>query len=169
MPAFWGYPPWPHDHPYYCFILDPKSEQDKVKVTNLKNLPKFKIFYLLYTRHNLLKFLDKMCKWNGSGKYCWRYIADTILSTDGQTDKVKSVYPPFNFVEAGGIMSLMHTHFLYGCSPMSHAGHTNVMKRCIRTNNTLMVRLSGAMATSVTTPQNIVNSTWLTGLSAWRK
>ena len=24
--------------------------------------------------------------------------------TDGQTDKVKPVYPPFNFVEAGGIM-----------------------------------------------------------------
>ena len=26
-----------------------------------------------------------------------------ILSTDGQTDKVKPVYPPFNFVEAGGV------------------------------------------------------------------
>ena len=26
---------------------------------------------------------------------------DTILSTDGQTDKVKPVNPPFNFVEAG--------------------------------------------------------------------
>ena len=41
--------------------------------------------------------------WNGSDEYCWRYRADTILSTDGQTDKVKPVYPPFNFVEAGGI------------------------------------------------------------------
>ena len=30
-------------------------------------------------------------------------VEDTerILSTDGQTDKVKPVYPPFNFVEAG--------------------------------------------------------------------
>ena len=27
-------------------------------------------------------------------KYCWRYRADMILSTDGQTDKVKPVYPP---------------------------------------------------------------------------
>ena len=26
------------------FILDPKSKQDKVKVTNLKNLPKLQIF-----------------------------------------------------------------------------------------------------------------------------
>ena len=41
--------------------------------------------------------------WNGSDEYCWRYRADTILSTDGQTDKVIPVYPPFNFVEAGGI------------------------------------------------------------------
>ena len=28
-----------------------------------------------------------------------------ILSTDGQTDKVIPVYPPFNFVEVGGIKS----------------------------------------------------------------
>ena len=40
--------------------------------------------------------------WNGSDEYCWRYRADTILSTEGQTDKVIPVYP-FNFVEAGGI------------------------------------------------------------------
>ena len=32
MPAFWGY------------ILDPKSKEDNVKATNLKNLPKFQIF-----------------------------------------------------------------------------------------------------------------------------
>ena len=25
--------------------------------------------------------------WNGSDEYCWRYRADTILSTDGQTDR----------------------------------------------------------------------------------
>ena len=45
-----------------------------------------------------------MQRWNGSDEYCWRYRADTILSTDGQTDKVKPVYPPFNFVEAEGKM-----------------------------------------------------------------
>ena len=47
--------------------------------------------------------------WNGSDEYCWRYRADTILSTDGQTDKVIPVYPLFNFVEAGGIMKLKCT------------------------------------------------------------
>ena len=29
--------------------------------------------------------------WYGSDEYCWRYTADTILSTHGQTDKVKPV------------------------------------------------------------------------------
>ena len=55
--------------------------------------------------------------WNGSDEYSWRYRADTILSTDGQTDrrtdgqtdgrmdKVIPVYPPINFVEAGGIIN----------------------------------------------------------------
>ena len=32
-----GYPPPLHDNPYYWVILDPKSKEDKVKVTNLKN------------------------------------------------------------------------------------------------------------------------------------
>ena len=31
----------PHDYPYHWVILDPKSKEDKVKITNLKNLPKF--------------------------------------------------------------------------------------------------------------------------------
>ena len=53
-PEFWGYPPPPHDISYDWFILDPKSKEDKVKVTNLKNLPKFQIFEFWnkhYTRH----------------------------------------------------------------------------------------------------------------------
>ena len=41
---FWGYPPLPHDYPYYWVILDAKSKEDKVKLTNLKNLPKFHIY-----------------------------------------------------------------------------------------------------------------------------
>ena len=45
MPAFWGYPHRPMiTHTIDQFILDPKSKQDEVKVTNLKNLPKFQIF-----------------------------------------------------------------------------------------------------------------------------
>ena len=35
----------PHDYPYYWVILDPKSKENKVKVINLKNLPKFQISY----------------------------------------------------------------------------------------------------------------------------
>ena len=30
-------PPPPHDYPYHRVILDPKSKEDKVKATNLKN------------------------------------------------------------------------------------------------------------------------------------
>ena len=32
-------PPPPHDYPYYWVRFDPKSKEDKVKVTNVKNLP----------------------------------------------------------------------------------------------------------------------------------
>ena len=32
------------NHTIDQFILDPKSKQDKVKITNLKNLPKLQIF-----------------------------------------------------------------------------------------------------------------------------
>ena len=41
MPGFSGYPPPPHDYPYNWVILDPKSKDDKVKITNLKNSQKF--------------------------------------------------------------------------------------------------------------------------------
>ena len=37
-------PPPPHGYPYHWVILDPKSKEDKVKVTNLKNSPKFQFF-----------------------------------------------------------------------------------------------------------------------------
>ena len=116
MPMFWGYPLPPHDFPYHWVILDPKSK-DKVKVTNLKNLPKFQIFEFwnkLYTRHTfrLMKLLDRLCKYE-MDPTSWRYRADTILSTHGQKDKVKPVYPPFNFVEAGGIKRYFTLAILY--------------------------------------------------------
>ena len=112
-PAFWGYPPPPHDYPNYWVILDPKSKEDKVKVTNLKNSPKFQIFEFWnghYTRHTFWSCLIRCAnmKW-------MQYVLLKIQSghdsvhrrtdgrTDGQMDKVIPVYPPFNFVEAGGI------------------------------------------------------------------
>ena len=59
-PAFWGYPPPPHDYPYYWVILDPKSKDDEVKVTNWKNLPKFQIS----------KFWNKRYTWHTFWS-CW--------------------------------------------------------------------------------------------------
>ena len=47
------------------FILDPKSKQDKVKATNLKNLPKvhFCQFRLLFHATHLLMLVDDMYKY----------------------------------------------------------------------------------------------------------
>ena len=110
MPTFWGYPPPPHDYPYHWVILDPKSKEDKVKFTNLRNSPKFQIFEFWnrhYTRHTCWSCLIRCAnmKWiqwvllnlqSGHDSVHWR--------TDGRTDKVIRVYPTFNFVEAGGIL-----------------------------------------------------------------
>ena len=67
-PAFWGYPLPPHDYPYCWVILDPKSEEDKVKVTNLKISPKFQILKFWnkhYTRHTFWSCLIRCAnmKW----------------------------------------------------------------------------------------------------------
>ena len=109
-PAFWGYPPPHNDYPYHWVILDPKSKEDKVKVANLKKSPKFQFFEFWnghYTRHTFWSCLIRCAnmKWI-------RWVLLKIQSghdsvhrrTDGQTDKVIPVYPPFNFVEAGGII-----------------------------------------------------------------
>ena len=91
-PAFWGYPPPPHDYPYHWVILDPKSKEDKVKVTNLKNSPKFQIFEFWnghYTRHTFLSCLIRCAnmKW-----IRWVFLKiqsghDSVhRRTDGQTD-----------------------------------------------------------------------------------
>ena len=110
-PAFWRYPSPPNDYPYHWVILDPKSKEDKVKVTNLKNLQKFQIFQCWnghYTQDTFWSCLIRCAnmKWI-------RWVLLKIQSghnsvhrrTDGQTDKVIPVYPPFNFVEAGGIIT----------------------------------------------------------------
>ena len=67
-PAFWGYPPPPHDYPSHWVILDPKSKEGKVKVTNLKNSPKFEFFKFWnghYTRHTFWSCLIRCAnmKW----------------------------------------------------------------------------------------------------------
>ena len=91
-PAFWGYPPPPHDHPYHWVILDPKSKEDKVKVTNLKNSNFWILKWALHTTH-LLKLLDKMCKYEMDPMSILedtertRFCPQTDRRTDGRTDR----------------------------------------------------------------------------------
>ena len=109
MPAFWGYTPPPHD---YWVILDPKSKEGKVKVTNLKNLPKFLIFEFwnkLYMQHTSWSCLIRCANM----KWIWWVLLkmqsrhDSVHRwTDGQTDgQGETNIHPFNFVEAEGIIS----------------------------------------------------------------
>ena len=48
-----------------------------------------------------MKLVDKMCKYEMDP-------ASIVEDTDGQTDQVKSVYHPFNFVKAEGITIWKH-------------------------------------------------------------
>ena len=99
-PAFWGYPPPPHDYPYHWVILDPKSKEDKVKVTNLKNSPKFQILKrALHTTH-FLELLDNMCKYEMDPMSIVEDTERTRLCP--QTDKVIPVYPTFQLRWSGG-------------------------------------------------------------------
>ena len=104
-PAFWGYPLLPNDYPYHWVILDPKSKEDKVKVTNLKNSLKFQIFEFWnghYMRHTFWSWLIRCAnmKWI-------RWVLLKIQSghdsvhrrTDGQGD---TSIPPFQLRWSGG-------------------------------------------------------------------
>ena len=112
-PAFWGYPPAPHDYSFYLVILDPKSKEDKVKVTNLKNLPKFQI--LTQTLHvtHLMKLLDKICKYEMDPTSIvedteWtRFCPQTDWQMGGRTDGRTrwNQYTPFQLRRSGGIIS----------------------------------------------------------------
>ena len=78
------------------FISDPNSKQDKVKATNLKNLPKLRFFFKRKTSQatHLLKLLDKMCKYEMDPA---SIVEDTERAgfcpqADRQTDMAKPVY-----------------------------------------------------------------------------
>ena len=124
MPVFWGYTLPPHDYPYHWVILDPKSKEDKVKVTNLKNLPKFQIFEFWnehYTRHTFWSCLIRCenMKWIWSvflkiqsghdsvhrrtDGHLWRIWSQL---PDGQGD---TSIPPFQFRWSGGYNYLLLT------------------------------------------------------------
>ena len=65
-PAFWGYPPPPHDYPYHWVILDPKVKRRQSQSYKFKKFAKISNLWIfkqaLYATH-LLKLLDKMCKY----------------------------------------------------------------------------------------------------------
>ena len=66
---------------------------------------------------HLRKLLDKMCKYEmdpmsivedtEQTPFCPQTDRRTDGRTDGQMDKMIPVYPPFNFVEAGGMIMWM--------------------------------------------------------------
>ena len=104
-PAFWGYPPPPHDYPYHWVILNPKSKEDKVKVSNLKNSLKFQIFEFWNghsTRHTFWSCLIRCAnmKW-----IRWVFLKiqsghDSVhRRTDGQGD---TSIPPYQLSWSGG-------------------------------------------------------------------
>ena len=116
-PAFWGYPLPPHDYPYHWVILDLKSKENKVKVTNLKNSPKFQIFEFWnghYMRHTFWSCLIRCAnmKW-----IWWVFLKiqsghDSVhRQTDGQGD---TSIPPFQLHWSGGYNQVI-IHFSYGC------------------------------------------------------
>ena len=107
-PVFWGYPTPPHDYPYYWVILDPKSKQDKIKGTNLKNLLNLQLsFEKTLHATQLLKLLDKMGTYEMDPASIvddteWTHLRpQTDKQTDGQSE---TRIPPFDFVESGGII-----------------------------------------------------------------
>ena len=110
-PAFWGYPPPPHDYPYHQVILDPKSKEEKVKVTNLKNSPKFQIFEFWNKHYTIHAFWSCLIRC-ANMKWIWWVLLkiqsghDSVhRRTDGQGE---TSIPPFNFVEAAGIIKIGH-------------------------------------------------------------
>ena len=112
MPAFWGYPPLPHDYPYYWVILDRKSKQDKV--TKLKNLPKVQILEFWnkrYMRHTLWSCLIRCVN--------IKWIRQVLLKIQSGHDSVHrrtkwNQYTPLQLRWARGIMMTqsMHKHHL---------------------------------------------------------
>ena len=83
MPAFWEYPPLPHDYPYYWFILDPshpwKSQSYKSKELICQNF----------------KFWNKFYMWLTTWRCLIRCVYMKWVPWQGEI-------PPFNFIECGG-------------------------------------------------------------------
>ena len=89
-----------------------KLQSSEWKSNFIPHLPKIQILEFcnnLYTRHTFWSNNDdKMCKYEMDPAITVEDTEQTRFCplTDGRTDDVKPVYPPFNFVEAGGITIL---------------------------------------------------------------
>ena len=127
MPAFWGYPPLPHDCPYDWVILDSKSKEDKVKVTNLKNLPKF--WNKLYTRHTFQSCLIRCAnmKWIQQASLKIQSGHDLVhRQTDGQGE---TSIPPFQLHWNGGYKNAWYVTTTKLTMYNSIIGNLNLLKR----------------------------------------
>ena len=99
-------PPPPHDYPYHWVILDPKSKEDKVKVTNLKNLPKFQIFEFWnghYTQHTFWSCLIRCANMKWIQWVLLKIQSGHDTQTDRQTDgQGDTSIHPFQLRWSGG-------------------------------------------------------------------
>ena len=85
----------PHDYLYCSFISDPKSKQDKVIVTNCQKFKFWKFARKLYTQHTFWTCLIRCVT--------MKWIQLVLWELQSGHDS----YPPFNFVEAGGINMIL--------------------------------------------------------------
>ena len=109
--AFWGNPPPPHDYPYYWVILDPKSKEDKVKVTDLKNLPKFQSFQFwhnFYTRHTFWRCFIRCANM----KWIWQVLFKIQSWHDSVHRRTRwNQYTPFQLRWSGGYNYIISIQF----------------------------------------------------------
>ena len=106
--------------------MDPKSKQDKIKGTNLKNLLNLQLsFEKILHATQLLKLLDKMGTYEMDPASIventeWTHLRpQTDKQTDGQSE---TRIPPFNFVESGVIIICVFL-CIYDQSIVTHILH----------------------------------------------
>ena len=75
----------------------PSKKKDKVNDINFGILQRH-----LQAKHHV-KLLDEGYEYEMDPGHCSKYREGMIPSPDGWTDRVKPVYPHFNFVEAAGV------------------------------------------------------------------
>ena len=101
-PAFWGYPSATSWLPILLSHIGSQVKRRQSQTYKFKEFAKISNVWILkqplHATH-LLKLLDKMCKYEMDPM---SIVEDTERTRFcPQTDKVKPVYLPFNFVEAG--------------------------------------------------------------------